>query len=117
MAKALLSGTLLLLLSALGCSPNGPQSPAQLCQSFNLCVDCEATCRRMLQCRVGFSEGGPPPPGAEDTEQARCERGCFNTDTITPARERCILASDPANAQRCHDEILACLGVDGGPGY
>lgn len=93
------------------------QSPLQACESVGACVDCQKTCERMLQCRVGFSESNVSPPFLDQSEQARCERGCATTDTITPERAHCILAANPAEPQRCHDEILVCLGVDAGPGY
>ncbi|MEW5855730.1 MAG: hypothetical protein AB2A00_43550 [Myxococcota bacterium] len=86
------------------------------CRSTGACVDCTSVCHRMIQCRVSYAAAETPVPISEDSsDQERCEQSCFTTDTITPERERCILATNPAQTERCQKQVLACLGVDGGP--
>jgi hypothetical protein len=70
----------------------------------------------MAECQVTFSVEEPPLADAvlPGDAQSRCERGCLSTDTITAERQDCILATDPADPNRCQQEVVGCLGVDGG---
>ena len=105
---------LLLLALASGFSAVACNGATRACSNAGLCVDCTAVCEKMVACRVGF-EGGLSL-GAQD-EQTRCERGCATTDTITAERARCIEAVDATNVNRCHREVVGCLGVDAGNIY
>jgi hypothetical protein len=98
---------ILLALSSWACNP------AQTCHKAGVCVDCQAACERMVQCHVSFTSSNALF-GSEDP-QAQCERGCLTTDTMTPERERCILAVDPGNSERCQKQVIGCLGADAGP--
>jgi hypothetical protein len=97
------------LLALVGCD-----AATRTCSNAGLCVDCSSVCTKMVTCRVGFESGATF--GAQD-EQSRCERGCATSDTITPERARCIDAVDTTNVNRCHREIVGCLGVDAGNIY
>lgn len=112
--------TACVIAAALSCAcqdPGGTLGTA--CRASGRCVDCHAVCQRMVECEVSYAVGGEPLPVVEDTDskQGQCERGCVTTDAISPQRASCILDVDSSDPGKCQQQILVCLGVDGGVEY
>ncbi|MBI5495702.1 MAG: hypothetical protein HY904_11810 [Deltaproteobacteria bacterium] len=104
MSRAAVLVTVLLFAAACG------RTTSERCANSGLCVDCTSTCERLLQCRVGFGQDHTLPGPRDD--QSRCVRGCLTSDIITPQRQQCILDTDPGDVEKCHRDVLGCLGVE-----
>ena len=115
MLRALTCSLLLLATLGAGFTCETP-TREEACRGSTVCVDCGAVCERMRHCQVTFAVDDPPVVGEllPDDDQARCERACLSTDTITSERQECILDADASDLTRCQREVVACLGVDGG---
>jgi hypothetical protein len=81
-------------------------------------VNCENLCQRTLACEVTFAAPDDPDgervESGERTELESCVLGCDASPLVSVETATCVDGVDTGDAAACQDDVLSCLGVDGG---